>query len=268
MARTKLVAGNWKMNLTQSSGTALVEAFLKQVEARPDVDVVICPPYPLLAKIRDEVRQTHVRLGAQDVFWAEKGAFTGQVSAGMLVDLGVSHCIVGHSETRGRFGTLEIPEATLPYFAESEQTIQLKLRALLWQSIAPILCVGETDAERQAGHTEDVIRKQLVGALSGLDSSELFGFVVAYEPVWAIGTGKTCATDEAERICGFIRAWFAEHYGEPELAENVRVLYGGSVKASNAYELFQQPNIDGALVGGASLIADDFAKIVVAASKA
>lgn len=262
MARTKLVAGNWKMNLTQASGAALVESFLQQVDARVDVDVLVCPPFTMLPKIKDTLRNTHLRLGAQDVFWAEKGAFTGQISAAMLADVGVSHCLVGHSETRGRFGKLETPESTVPFFAETDETINHKIRALLWHSINPILCVGETLEEREAGRTEAVIAAQLEGAVKGFDAAELWFFVVAYEPVWAIGTGKTCASDEAERVCAFIRSWFASHFDEPELAENIRVLYGGSVKSANAHELFRQPNIDGGLVGGASLDPLEFANIV------
>ncbi len=265
MKRTKLVAGNWKMNLTQSSGAALVETFIQQVELRQDVDVVICPPFPFLAKMREGLRNTHVRLGAQDVFWESQGAFTGQVSAPMLGDLGVSHCIVGHSETRGRFGKLETDPETLPYFAESAITLHLKVKALLWHSISPILCVGETLEEREAGKTEEVIAEQLQGVLGELDPAELYFFVVAYEPVWAIGTGQTCPTDEAERVCKFIREWFGSHFSDPDLSDQVRVLYGGSVKSSNAKELFNQPNIDGGLVGGASLEATEFAKIVASA---
>ncbi|MBL8059704.1 MAG: triose-phosphate isomerase [Chthonomonas sp.] len=265
MQRTKLVAGNWKMNLLQSTGSALVEAFLQKVELRQDVDVVVCPPYTLLGRLREELRRSHIHLGAQDVFWAEEGAFTGRVSPKMLADLGVSHCIVGHSETRGRFGKLETAENTLGFFAETEETIALKIRALFFHSIEPILCVGETLAERQAGQTEAIIAKQLEGALSGFDAAELFFFVVAYEPVWAIGTGETCATEEAERICEFIRDWFRTKFGDPDLPDHIRILYGGSVKSVNAKELFSQPNIDGGLVGGASLDANEFAKIVASA---
>lgn len=263
--RTKLVAGNWKMNLTQSSGAALVESFLQNVELRSDVDVVVCPPFTMLQKIREEIRNTHLHLGAQNVFWEDQGAFTSFISAPMLVDVGVSHCIVGHSETRGRFGKLETPENTLGYFAETDETINLKIKRLLWQSIFPILCVGETLAEREAGQTETMIAQQLEGALQGIEGVELYSFIVAYEPVWSIGTGKTCPTDEAERVCGFIRDWFRNKYGEDELAENIRILYGGSVKAANAKELFSQPNIDGGLVGGASLDANEFSNIVKSA---
>lgn len=265
MQRTKLVAGNWKMNLLQSTGSALVETFLQKVELRQDVDVVVCPPFTLLGRLREDLRRSHVHLGAQDVFWAEEGAFTGRISAKMLADLGVGHCIVGHSETRGRFGKLETPESTLGFFAETDETIALKIRALFYHSVEPILCVGETLSERQAGKTEDVIAAQLEGALGDFDAAELFFFVVAYEPVWAIGTGETCATEEAERICGFIRDWFKTKFNDPDLPEHIRILYGGSVKSSNAKELFTQLNIDGGLVGGASLDATEFAKIVASA---
>jgi triosephosphate isomerase (TIM) len=263
-----MVAGNWKMNLTHASGTALVEGFLAQVAVRKDVDVVICPAFTMLAKIRDEVKNTHIRVGAQDVFWKESGAFTSHISPEQLTEVGVSHCIVGHSETRGRFGVLEVPESTIGFFAETDETVNLKIKALLYHSITPILCVGETLEEREAGKTEEVISAQLKGAFEGIDAAELFFSVVAYEPVWAIGTGKTCAADEAERICGLIREWFNTAYGDPDLAENVRVLYGGSVKAANANELFRKPNIDGGLVGGASMITAEFINIVASAAHA
>lgn len=266
MARTKLVAGNWKMNLTQASGAALAENVAGLCAARQDVDVVVFAPFTMLARLQDTVqRSRHIRHGAQDVFWLPKGAFTSQISAQHLTDVGVSHCLVGHSETRGRFGALEVPESTLGYFGETEETINLKIKTLLFHSIQPVLCVGETQAERDAGQTEAVIAAQLKGALAGIDAVELYFFVVAYEPVWAIGTGQTCSADEAERICRFIREWFGSHFNDPELADQVRVLYGGSVKAANASELFDQPNIDGGLVGGASLQAEEFAGIVRAA---
>lgn len=267
MARTHLVAGNWKMNMTLSTGTALAETLVQQAPSGAEIDVVICPPFLLLPRIKEVLRNQVIHLGAQDVFWAESGAFTGQISASMLAENKVSHCIVGHSETRGRFGKLETPESTLGYFAETNETINLKIKALLYQSIFPILCVGETLAEREAGQAEQVIAAQLEGALAGLDSAEMYLLVVAYEPVWAIGTGQTCSAADAEAICGFIRGWFAQHH-DPELAEHIRILYGGSVKAANAAELFQQPNIDGGLVGGASLDAQEFIKIMKAAAKA
>lgn len=264
MSRTPLVAGNWKMNNTAAQGAALVEQLFGQITGVSDVEVIVCPPYLAIPKVHDQIRGTQVQLGAQNVFWKESGAFTGFVSVAMLVEMGVTYCIVGHSETRGRFGALEVPESTLGYFAETDETVRLKIEALLAHGLAPILCVGETLAEREAGRTDAMIEAQLAGGLMGIDEVELHKLVVAYEPVWAIGTGKTCETAEAERICGMIREWLGRAYST-EFADQVRVLYGGSVKSSNARELFHQPNIDGGLVGGASLKADEFAAIVKAA---
>lgn len=262
--RTKLIAGNWKMNLSSKEGAAMVESVIKQLEFRNDVDVAVCPPFLAIPKMRDVLKQSPVKLGAQDVFWMEKGAYTGQVSARQLFEFCVDYCIVGHSETRGRFGTLEVPESTLGFFAETDETVNLKIKSLLPFGITPILCVGETLTEREEGRTDEVIKAQLAAALDGVHPAEMYMFVIAYEPVWAIGTGKVCDTPEANRICGMIRAWVRENV-EEEAAEVVRVLYGGSVKASNAKELFAQPEIDGGLVGGASLNADEFAQIVAAA---
>jgi triosephosphate isomerase len=261
MPRTKLVAGNWKMNLTSTEGWALVETLSKHVEQRPDVDVVVCPPFLSIPRIRELVKVSSILLGAQNCFWLDNGAFTGQISAKQLSEFCVDYCIVGHSETRGRFGKLDIPDSTTTLFAESSETINLKIRSLLYYAITPILCVGETLAERQEGRTDEVIAEQLAGALEGLDPVEMYQFVIAYEPVWAIGTGEVCGTPEAERICSLIRSWIAEHK-DADAAENTRILYGGSVSAKNAGELFSQANIDGGLVGGASLKADDFASIV------
>lgn len=263
---TKLVVGNWKMNGTIPSSAALLEAFLKDIDlaAKTAVDVVVCPAFLSIARIRELIRFAPVKLGAQDVFWAESGAFTGKVSASMLSDAGVEFCIVGHSETRGRFGKLETPASTLGFFAETDETVNLKLKALLYQSITPILCVGETAAEREAGQTEAIIERQVSNALVGIDPAELYTFVIAYEPVWAIGTGNTCSADEAQRICHLIRGHIESCCGT-DVAEMVRVLYGGSVKASNAKELFAQADIDGGLVGGASLDPYEFAQIVLAA---
>jgi triosephosphate isomerase len=263
--RRKLVAGNWKMNLTTKEATSTVESFLREVSLHEGLDVAICPSYLCIPKLAELLKGTAVSLGAQDVFWKDAGAFTGRVSPAMLAEFGVAYCIVGHSETRGRFGKLEVPESTLGYFAETDETVNLKIRSLLYHGIAPILCVGETLAEREAGATDSVIQSQLTGALAGLDAVELGSLVVAYEPVWAIGTGKTCETAEAERVCAMIRRAVAASHGAP-LADGMRVQYGGSVKASNARELFSQPNIDGGLVGGASLSPEEFCEIVHAAS--
>jgi triosephosphate isomerase len=262
--RTKLVVGNWKMNHTNAQTAGSIEAFIRQISARPDVDVAICPPYTSLDTARSYLRQSSIKWGAQDVFWKDGGAFTGRVSAPMLLELGCTFCIVGHSETRGRFGKIEVPESTLPSFGETDETINLKVRALLFHGINPIVCVGETEAEREAGETDEVIRRQLNGAFAGFDPAELYFAVVAYEPVWAIGTGKTCDATEADRVCGFIREVLTGIL-DADVAENIRVIYGGSVKAANARELFNKPNIDGGLVGGASLEADEFSRIVMAA---
>lgn len=259
--RRKLVAGNWKMNMTIAEGCAAVETFIDAVELKHMVDVVICPPATVLHNIFQLVRRTHVEVGAQDVFWLEKGAFTGQLSATQIADAGAKYCIVGHSETRGKFGKLEVTPETLPYFSETDHTVNLKIRTLIYHDIAPILCVGETLAEREAGKTDEIVKGQIVGALEGIEPAELMKLNVAYEPVWAIGTGQTCDTPEADRVCGMIRSKLNEILGE-DLADGVRVLYGGSVKAANAKELFRQPNIDGGLVGGASLDPHEFSEIV------
>ncbi|MBI1755956.1 MAG: triose-phosphate isomerase [Fimbriimonas ginsengisoli] len=262
--RTRLVVGNWKMNFTEAEATAAVQSFIKMVSAKSTVDVVVCPPATCIHSVRELVKDTHVKVGAQDVFWEDAGAFTGRISPRMLDDAGVTHCIVGHSETRGRFGKLEVPASTVSTFVETNETINLKLKALLFHALIPILCVGETTEERKEGFTEAVIREQLAGALAGIDASELYFFVVAYEPVWAIGTGNTCEPEEAGRVCRFVSSVLAELL-DADVAENIRVLYGGSVRAANAGDLFQQDGIDGGLVGGASLDPLEFSRIVMSA---
>jgi triosephosphate isomerase len=252
------------MNFTAAQAGAATGAFLKHVEARPDVDSVICPPYLAIAQVRSLTQDSHVKLGAQDVFWEDQGAFTGKISARMLADAGVSFCIVGHSETRGRFGSSDMPSSRLAYFAESDETANLKIKALLYHSINPILCVGETAEERAAGKTDEVISAQLRGALTGIDPAELYLFSVAYEPVWAIGTGNHCDPEEANRVCGHVRSELSA-FLDGELAAIIRVLYGGSVRSSNAHDLFRQPEIDGGLVGGASLDPLEFSRIVMSA---
>jgi triosephosphate isomerase len=259
--RTKLIAGNWKMNLTAGDGAGRVESFVQHAESRADVDVVVCPPYLAIPKLSEILKYSSVKLGAQDVFWMESGAYTGNVSARQLYEFCVDYCIVGHSETRGRFGKLDIPESTLGYFGETDETIKLKIQALFMYGINPILCVGETKEERDAGQTDEVIRRQLEAALEGVHPAEMHLFVAAYEPVWAIGTGDVCDSEEANRVCGMIRSWIAEKFDD-DAASDVRILYGGSVKPDNAKELFGYPEIDGALVGGASLKPEDFSAIV------
>lgn len=252
------------MNPTVAEASALIEGVLRQYSLTDGVDVVVCPPYLAIPRMRDALRDSQIKLGAQDCFWMDKGAFTGQVGPRMLREFCCDYCIVGHSETRGRFGTLEVTEESLGYFAETEATINLKIKALNYNGITPILCVGETFAEREGGETDTVIEKQIRGALSGIEGDEMYSLVLAYEPVWAIGTGQVCDEQEAERVCANMRRVMTSIAGD-QVADCVRVLYGGSVKASNAKGLFAQPNIDGGLVGGASLVADEFMRIVLSA---
>ena len=258
--RRKLVVGNWKMNLTRDEAAFLVGALQESYEDAA-VEVGVCPAFLNIGLVRRLLEGAPILLGAQDCFWVDKGAFTGRVSAMMLKDASVRICLVGHSETRGRFGKLDVPESTVGSFAETDETVNLKIKALLRHGLVPILCVGETLEEREGERTDAVIQAQLRGALAGV--GEFSGGVVAYEPVWAIGTGKVCDAAEASRICGMIRAELRAILG-PQ-GEGIRVLYGGSVSAANARELFAQPDIDGGLVGGASLKADEFARIVAAA---
>jgi triosephosphate isomerase len=260
--RRPLIAGNWKMHLTPSEGAALATQLRQRIGMRSDVEILLCPAFVALQAVAEAIRGSELKLGAQNVFWRDSGAFTGQVSPPMLVAVGCEYVILGHSETRGRFGVTDpdLDASLLPYFSETEATLNRKLRAVLPHGLKPILCVGETLAEREAGQTESVIRAQLEGALDGLASDELYELVIAYEPVWAIGTGQVCDADEANRVCGFIRQTLRELY-DAEMAEFVRILYGGSVKSSNAHALLHQPEIDGALVGGASLSAEEFEQI-------
>lgn len=258
--RRKLVVGNWKMHLGRDEAATLVGA-LQEAFVDTEAEVGVCPAYLSVGIVRRLLEGSPILLGAQDVFWLDQGAFTGRVSAAMLKDAGVRMCLVGHSETRGRFGKLDVPESTVGFFAETDETVNLKIKALLRHGVAPVLCVGETLDEREADRTDAVIASQLRGALEGI--RDFANGVVAYEPVWAIGTGKTCDAAEASRVCGVVRASLREILGTQ--ADAIRVLYGGSVKAANARELFGQKDIDGGLVGGASLQADEFTRIVAAA---
>ncbi len=263
--RVPLIVGNWKMFMTSAQGVALVRGIALRVDNRPDVDVVVCPPFTALSRVHDEIRDSHIKLGAQNMFWEDSGAFTGQISPSMLLDLHVSYCIVGHSEARGRFGS---PDADLTqylaYFSESDHTVNKKIQSALFHSILPIICVGETATERAAGKTDEVVRTQVTNALGSVSEDEAYGVVFAYEPVWAIGTGDVCDEKEANRVCGTIRETLAE-CTNPEAADNVRILYGGSVKATSSGGLMREPEIDGLLVGGASLEADEFVQIVFSA---
>ena len=255
--RKKIIIGNWKMNKTRQEALDTVRQFETLVAGVDSVEFGFCPPFVYLSELCCE---SNLNFGSQDVFWMPSGAFTGFTSPAMLVDIGAKYAVIGHSERRGRFGKLEVPESTIGSFAETDETVNLKLKSCLAAGIIPIVCCGETLAEREAGNTDSVIASQIAGALVGIDDESLILLVVAYEPVWAIGTGKVCDAAEANRVCAMIRSCL------PLLIQQVvRIQYGGSVNPGNAKELFSQSDIDGGLVGGASLKAEDFAQVVLAA---
>jgi triosephosphate isomerase len=244
-----LVVGNWKMHGTVAFAAELAAGVVDAARAHPEVDVGVAPPFTALSAVREKVRGTAVALCAQHVHDQPQGAFTGAISAPMLADLGCSMVLVGHSERRHVFG-------------ESDEQVARQLKALLANDLAPILCVGELLAEREAGRTLDVVRRQLDAGLADLDETALRRLVVAYEPVWAIGTGKVASPGDAQEVHAFLRGLLARRR-----AETVRLLYGGSVKADNAAGLFAERDIDGFLVGGASLKAAEFGGIIAAAAK-
>ena len=267
--RQMIIAGNWKMNCTQSEAERLIGELLGRLELGTGVQVVVCPPFTALSAVGESLAGTGVALGAQDMFWKDKGAYTGQISPRMLIELGCRYVIVGHSEPRGRFGVPEpdFDSDILAYFGDSDAAVNRKLRAALAAGLTPICCVGETLAERHAGRTDSVVQEQTTAALKDVSLEDALKLVFAYEPVWAIGTGEVCAADEADRVCGVVRETLSTLYG-PDVAQAVRIQYGGSVKPDNAKELLAYPNIDGALVGGASLKAEDFAAIIAACPRA
>jgi triosephosphate isomerase len=263
--RKPIIAGNWKMNKKASEAAGFI-AELAEAAAASAADVVVCPPATTIPAAVAAAEGTSVSVGAQDLFWKESGAYTGQIAPAMLTDLGVRYAVIGHSERRGRFGVPEegfTPEV-LALFGESDTTVNLKTKAALKHGLVPIVCCGETLDERRGGNTDAVVSGQMERGLAGLSAEQVAGLVVAYEPVWAIGTGETCAAEEADRVCGVIRATIGRLFGEAT-AEAVRIQYGGSVKPDNAADLLSRPNIDGALVGGASLKSSDFNAILAAA---
>ncbi len=252
MARTPLVAGNWKMYKTEAQAEQYIQALLPRVAAVSGVDVAVCVPFTDLRAMADSARGSRVEVYAQNCHHEPEGAFTGEVSPPMLVETGAHGVVLGHSERRELFG-------------ETDRALALKLPAVLAAGLRPILCVGETEAERAAGDTERKLRQQIREDLAGLADAQLPELAVAYEPIWAIGTGETATPEQAQDAVAFIRALVADRAG-PEVGARVRVLYGGSVNPENASSLLALPDVDGALVGGASLEADSFAKIVQAAS--
>ena len=247
--RKKIVAANWKMNMTQGEATAFVSTFLLEVGEARDVEVVIVPPFTAIAAVNAALENAqHVKVGAQNMHWERAGAFTGEISPAMLRDLFVRYVVLGHSERRALFG-------------ETDEIVNRKVRAAHEAMLRPIVCVGETLEQRERGEVEKVLGSQLRGSLAGLDSKELHETVVAYEPVWAIGTGKTATAEQAQEAHAFIRKVLGE-ISDDATADKVRIQYGGSVKPDNARKLMSQPDIDGALVGGASLDPRSFAQIV------
>src|SRR5262249_7188872 len=246
--RKKLIAANWKMHKTPEQAQAFVSTVLPHVWGHTRDEIVLCPTYLALATVVEGVRDSGIGVGAQKVFWEKEGAFTGAISAPMLRDVGCTHVIIGHSERR-------------QYFGETDDTVNRKLRAALAAGLTPIVCVGELLEEREAGVTEDVLRRQTGIAFRDISGGEAIPIVVAYEPVWAIGTGKTATPELAAEAHRVIRAIAAEAFGEG-VATQLRILYGGSVKPENANSLMSQQEIDGALVGGASLDPKSFAAIV------
>lgn len=246
--RIPVIAGNWKLFKTIVESVGLVNELKPLVAGNQGVEIVVAPVFTALSRVSDAVVGSNVRLAAQDCYWEEEGAFTGEVAPKLLKDAGCSHVIIGHSERR-------------QYFGETDLTVNKKAGAAIAAGLTAIVCVGETLAEREAEKTFSVIEAQLTGGLSGFSADAFTRVIIAYEPVWAIGTGKTASDAQAQEVHAFIRQLIAHLFGQP-VAEAVRILYGGSVKPDNVKGLMAQPDIDGALVGGASLKAESFAAIV------
>ncbi len=245
-----MIAGNWKMHMTTREARDLITGILRQTkEVEPEkVDILIAPPFTALTTASELVSDTSLLLAGQNMHWEEKGAFTGEISPVMLKEVGCSHVIIGHSERR-------------QYFGETNETVNKKLRAAFTHDLIPILCVGESLEQREAGQTFTIIEEELEKGLNGLTTEQVRSMILAYEPIWAIGTGKTASPEQAEEVHAFIRKWLDSRVGKGMAAE-IRILYGGSVKPENIEGLMAMENIDGGLVGGASLKADSFAQIV------
>ena len=251
--RKPVIAGNWKLFKTSAEAVELVTGLLPLVSAANNVEIVVAPVFTVLDRVNGVIAGSNIKLSAQDCYWEAEGAFTGEVSPKMLLDAGCSHVIIGHSERR-------------QYFGETDETVNRKIRAAIASGLVVLFCIGETLGEREGGKTFDVLKRQITGGLAGIPESDLAKVIVAYEPVWAIGTGKTASDDQAQEAHAFIRAEIKELYSAAA-ADKMRVLYGGSVKPENIAGLISRPDIDGALVGGASLKADSFAALVNAAQK-
>ncbi|OUO60731.1 triose-phosphate isomerase [Olsenella sp. An270] len=252
--RKRMIAGNWKMNKTYSEGVVLAQGLADELkDGTGDVDVVVCPPAVDLKGVSEVIEQTSASfaLGAQNVYWEESGAYTGETAPDMLEAVGATHCIIGHSERRD-------------YFGETDEDVNKKAKALMAHSIVPISCCGESLEVREAGKHVEFVVDQIKKDTEGLTITDPSKYVIAYEPIWAIGTGKTATADDAQEVCGAIRATLVEVFGE-ETAQGIRILYGGSAKPENIAGFLEKEDVDGALVGGASLKADSFAAMVKSA---
>lgn len=246
--RKAMIAGNWKLFKTQTEAKELIDGLKPLIQDVEDVEVVVAPVFTALSAVCGAISGSNIKMAAQDCYWEEEGAFTGEVSTGLLKDTGCSHVIIGHSERR-------------QYFGETDQTVNKKTKAALDKGLVVLLCVGESLAERESGETFKIIERQIKDGLADLPATALVNLVIAYEPVWAIGTGRTATDEQAQEVHLFIRRLISSLYSQAE-ADAMRILYGGSVKPENVKGLMSQPDIDGALVGGASLKADSFAGIV------
>ncbi len=250
-ARKAVIAGNWKMNMTPSEASKLVSELIPLVENKNGCEIIICVPFVDIPAVMSAVKGTNIKVGAQNVHFMKNGAYTGEISADMLKECGVDYVVIGHSERR-------------QYFGETDETVNLRLKAALSAGLTPILCVGELLSERDQGITAETVSAQTKIALLDVSAEDIKRTIIAYEPVWAIGTGRTATSEQADEVCGIIRNVISDKYGK-EIAEAVTIQYGGSMKPSNAAELLSKYNVDGGLIGGASLKASDFAAIIEAA---
>ncbi|RLD18502.1 MAG: triose-phosphate isomerase [Caldiserica bacterium] len=246
--RKPIIAGNWKMHKTLKEAEELANGIRDSAGNLQDREIVLCPPFTALLTVKNAVSSSNIKVGAQDMFWEDEGAYTGEVSGKMLMDIGCEYVIIGHSERR-------------KYFGENDQTVNKKVKKALDTGLTPIVCVGETLEEREKGITMSVVRKQVLDGLKEIEKEKAKNIVIAYEPVWAIGTGKTATPEQAQEVHAYIRKLLGEIW-DNEIAENIRILYGGSIKPENIKDLMKEPDIDGGLVGGASLKADSFLKII------
>ncbi|HNQ50766.1 MAG TPA: triose-phosphate isomerase [Candidatus Omnitrophota bacterium] len=253
--RKTIIAGNWKLYKTITEAIELANGLKRDLfkVSAEDVDIVVCPVYTALSEVAEVVANSNIALGGQDAYWQDEGAFTGEVSVKMLKDAGCAYVIIGHSERR-------------QFFSETNETVNKKINAVLSHGLTPIMCCGEMLAEREAGNTFKVLDDHLINGLKGFSAEEAEKIVIAYEPVWAIGTGKTATPAQAQEAHQYIRNTLAKLFGK-DVASRMRIQYGGSVKPENIQELMRQPDVDGALVGGASLKVDSFAQIVATAAK-